>query len=1018
MAQNRQHSCLIHVYQGFGGSVKHIIVNASVLFFAFFSISAAAAKAPVECADLIKELSDHWNVTAKGLARIGKEFKESDSAIDAIATALVAHGFAYLDGSPGGGKSAVARRMLDAELSTINGDTGTQSVFAQQFHKLLTETVINGFPKINEFLKTGEYNFDTTDALAGDRFALFLIDEIHNALPSTSSSMLSLTAERKALLGRLTKDAAFRAGLFASNKTVPAFLESYGSDRPTAEAVLDRMHIKHTMQNKIVSDDEFLDLLKNARSKYQARLALTALKPLIDQVKVPKDLLPSISHVIFETDRANQLAISEAELEYKQMLRDEVGESPANRFTYRSDKQLVADTMRAAFLVSQIRDGVTPDKIRLTMEPRDIIHLAAGAIYGGPGKIRLQRFKGELEIDPPLPDAEKTANPDYKPRTISFEYEPGTSTVYLENPVLGSGHITRVHANHSKKMLEGEYGEDGFIEHLAFNDAQITRLFDHLTNLEQKHLNKGSTRETPQFEDDGFLAKYLALPHLSGEERAQMENIQNKRSQFVNLVNALMRDPQKPAPSKKPAARPVLDVQTRTAMEREVADPKTSPQRSLELRWNLTANAMAQLGNQLTNLDYAAAPVGSAFLGRQNFLLMGPPGGAKSLLATLMMNSEKAGANILERTDKERNFVYQFNRMSPAQKISGGEVTEKLLDGRRTVNPKGSMADPDNYFVLGDEVHNANPATFQAMLSLLNEFERDALHGSEQIPTNLRTIGLTSNKTPAEFLESFGSDRSSGVAGLDRVAHIVLVNNKPDSPEELSDYLSDVLDKKDAGKALPPSFLSTMTDEVLGRPEVRGEDGEILEKGTPGLIEMKTSLALIARSALRKYLAMRLPVSQKKRDMHAMDARQTRDLEHVPEGSTRLELMFYKAAKARMVMEQLMRGTQFSEMKRSFDIKDLLAAAAPWRMGVPGEKLEWTTEGNVPQIVVPKEEKQIGTHHDPRMQEVLKIAAEQQADFISAMNAAVREYVVAHRASIEQYPELFPELLLKSKKAK
>ncbi|MFM8268812.1 MAG: AAA family ATPase, partial [Pseudomonadota bacterium] len=364
-----------------------------------------------KCDQQLAALSEKWDRTAETIKRIKEKVKENDSTAHNIATALLAREFILLEGEPGGAKSLIARLFLESELSGISPEEF--KIFQLQFHQLIQEGKITGFPVVKDYLQ-GRFEVNTEDSLVGPKFALALFDEMEKALPSVTTKLLSVLAERKALHGNKVIDAVLRAGIATSNSTLAEFRESF-EDKSTADAILDRFGLKHSVGNKIVSDEAFLSVLEkrglvpedpfkpespNKGNPAEMTTHLTEFHDLISKVEIPDSLIDSIAKAHFDFD------VLETQANDAQVDHDYLDIPPvfsANQGTRRSLKKLVLKSLAARFLVDQLVNGVPFEKLRMTMEPKDLIHLQSGIILGGPGELKLSE-DGKSIIDDGLLD--------------------------------------------------------------------------------------------------------------------------------------------------------------------------------------------------------------------------------------------------------------------------------------------------------------------------------------------------------------------------------------------------------------------------------------------------------------------------------------------------------------------------------------------------------------------------------------------------------------------------------------
>ena len=363
-------------------------------FIVFFSLSprAFSDSGSFPCQEafnrLTKEelidLGPKWNESAKSLKQIREAIKENDSTISHVATALLKRGFILLNGEPGGAKTLVAKTMLYAELAGMDPKElkAGLKIFTLQMNQLIQEGKIVGVPKVMDYLN-GIFEVETKGSLVGPENVLFLIDELEKVSPAVSTKLLSVLAERKALHGNKVFDAFFRAGIATSNATLAEIRESFES-KATADAIFDRFGIKHTVGNKIVSDEVYLELSKKKPDLKNLSLYLTELNSLVERVEVPDEVVDKMANAIFQFDILEQRA-REGSMGNEERL----PHISAQQATRRSLKTLVRDTLRARFLLDQLEKDIPLDQVRFTLKDSDLIHLQTGLVQGGPGSLRL-----------------------------------------------------------------------------------------------------------------------------------------------------------------------------------------------------------------------------------------------------------------------------------------------------------------------------------------------------------------------------------------------------------------------------------------------------------------------------------------------------------------------------------------------------------------------------------------------------------------------------------------------------
>lgn len=124
-----------------------------------------------------------------------------------------------------------------------------------------------------------------------------------------------------------------------------------------------------------------------------------------------------------------------------------------------------------------------------------------------------------------------------------------------------------------------------------------------------------------------------------------------------------------------------------------------------------------------------------ATLSRENYLLVGPPGTAKTTLIYA-----------LSRLLNARWFYRQLTKFTDLEEILGPINIAKLLDGKVERMYTNSIVESE--FALLDEIFNASSAILNTLLSILNE--RVVYDGEKVVPVKTWTVFGASNRIPDE----------------------------------------------------------------------------------------------------------------------------------------------------------------------------------------------------------------------------------------------------------------------------
>ncbi len=149
-----------------------------------------------------------------------------------------------------------------------------------------------------------------------------------------------------------------------------------------------------------------------------------------------------------------------------------------------------------------------------------------------------------------------------------------------------------------------------------------------------------------------------------------------------------------------------------------------------------------ELSQQLFEREEVIRDMFLALITNENILLLGPPGTAKSMLATLFTKHIEE-ANI---------FSWLMNRTTDPADIAGPYSIKAMENDKFMRIPKGRA--PEAEIVFLDEIFKANEPALNFMLPMLNEkiFHNDG----KEVPVNLRLgIGASNEYPENENLEAF-----------------------------------------------------------------------------------------------------------------------------------------------------------------------------------------------------------------------------------------------------------------------
>lgn len=953
-----------------------------------------------------------WTQSQLGIESVRRQVFGMDNVVRSVLTAVVAKEFVWMNGDPGGAKTFISRMIFESVLRTVPDKE--KRIFVLQFHKLIAEGKITGFPKFNEIMRTGRYEVETSTSLVGDQFLFLIADEAEKANPATLNALLSVLNERKAFLGSRVVDAALSSGVFTSNKTTGEFIQGFGDDRPSGEAFLDRNPIKIHVTNQFASaaqSAEYLIRLRNSRRE-RVDLPLMELSTLAQKVQISDEMMTDIvqitrsfdSYVTSKADDSRKaVRFGEKTIEY----------FPANQFSNRSARRMV-QVFKSAFIIEQLWNGVPFDKIRTKIERKDLNLLVAGAAFGGPSRISHKSYA-----------LGKTENSQFKAHEIVAEDQYGGVVKLIANWNPWMRSLTLASAKDGRLLVEMVVTKDGEfivkqqIESLELDAAQKKQIVAWMTDAETTN---SVQFDKPQFEVDQSLADLLKRETLPARTREELESIKEDLEEFTQRLNQQVD---------RPAVKIAKGSGTRetgvTRSEvRNLRRGSVTPGR-LDLRtsYDTTRRGAVALTQRFPELSHSIEAHFTGLLAREHLFVFGPPGGAKTALAESIlgaelrtMNSQEANRfterviqSLGENTDgriflksiieemrykspqKYKRFMLQFHKLVPEGVLTGFVKVEQQLEaGREEREFADSMAGKDFIFSILDEVDKANPQTLTALLSLLNE--REVMAGNEVVKAALQTAIMTSNKMTSEILESFYEDRANAEALMDRALNKLFVANKFSTDEQLTQFLIDL----EAGRS--PEWRGVLALNDL-RPLVNQ-------------VKINDYVVHLLESIREKFMAQRLVESEKSRRANLEDPRAYPDY-YVPAAtmSNRTAGKLQEQLKSRLIVSQLMEGVPFEKLRFEVDIQDLhlffegMGYWAPQSLKSSYDAhgiIEFSVEQKIMQALSenPQVPSRVRYHVGKMMEE--------GTDMVEVLNSEVRKFVITYREVIAKYPNLFPSL--------
>lgn len=989
-----------------------------------------SAKQRVTIADLMRDPKDAWDLSGEAVKQLRARFENSEYVLHPLLTAIIAREFAWLNGDPGGAKTLISRSLFEAELRSLTNQQ--KKIFLLQFHKLLNEGVITGFPQLKKMLESGVYERNIDDSLISDKFIFLIADEVEKAHPALQTTLLSVLNERKAFLGAEVVDTLLTAGVFTSNKTIGELVRSSGDERAAIEALVDRMAIKVHVANQTVDAMSSLRMRRkiewSRNNPWNESSGAMHLAPLVKNVKIPAELLSEMVQIVRMMDSLYMNKMKESEM--SQHKAGAAAFFPPNQFSNRSIVKLVS-TWKAAFIARQLMEGKSYDQVRWQMEPADLRDLSIGALLGGPGAIRARTVKTTIEVmDPEL------GIPIHKSEDAAFEPATGRLTFRSED---GATHS--VTFDLAKKTIIAE-------DQVLTSSGQWQKASDYLKlDVVMKDLAalEAANKDLRGLEDDGVLGQYLGTKSLPGRTRAELEFIDESRKAFLNVVNASIEKlgakklDYNLKDDKSVMDRLKLEDYSRQLenVAREIRSGKRRMTQTEFAKFAIQSvqQSYRELVADYRELDHSVRAHMLSVLARSHVLAYGPPGGAKTslartvLLAALKSVNESALSREMdvfenkviakyrdvldgmkkrgEKYQEYELFFRQFHKMVPEGEITGFQKLNEQLDSGRIAYDRSQSLSHERFLLsILDEVEKGNPALLQTLLSVLNE--REVFAGHEVVKTTLSTAVLTSNKVPFEFLESFGDDKPAGLALMDRTLNKVFVPNKFAEDGVMVTMLKDI----EAGAFNPR----------LGAPLMLFELQPLVQR-----VKLPAHLEVFVLDVIKQWQAERLAREEQTYEAYTADPMDNPNY-YVPASkpSNRTEGALMEQFKAswilqatldgrlqKMIEQQEQQGLSINQMKFEMTFEDVSLIAQGLTLWGPYNFRMTRDKDGVVQFELQDARLQAliqsaGTSDRLRYQ--LQMIHEEASDFTKIVNRELHSTITKHIETIRQYPNLFPGL--------
>lgn len=961
-----------------------------------------------------------WTESVGALRQIDQAVYGRKQVIESLATAILAKEFVWINGEPGGAKTYLSRLIFQSVLNSI--PEKDKRIFVLQFHKLISEGKISGFQKFSSMMKDGKYEIETSTSLVGDKFLFLIADEAEKSNPAVLNALLSVLNERKAFLGSKVVEAALSSGVFTSNKTTGEFIQGFYSDRPSGEALLDRMAIKIHIPNQQLSAQEttaMYDLVKGGK-KLNINLPLRDIEPLLARVKISDEMMAEIvqiarafdRHVTTKNDKSReQVRYGESETEY----------FPANQFSNRSVRRLV-QVFKASLIAHQLMEGVPFENMRLIPEKKDLALLARSAMYVGPSQVRLKSYKvTDVKDRKILRNGVKIENDLGIEQSLQAEYSPYDGKLFLQD-LSGKTQII-LKLENGKWVTESKSSD---FQDYTVNEDSLNQLGDVLNKVIAD--NKVDLKKTQFDVDTTAIDALLAKGTVKDRTQEELKSIKADLIQFADTLNQQMERTNSVAAVKTPQKLlPPRTAKEIRAFQREV---RKLPQDEKTARYyDWMVYEVRALKQRFVELEHSIEAHLTGLLSENHLYVFGPPGGAKTALAEVILKSELKKLNkdevdkftekaiagllrhkknraqnqdflkaVLGRMRKEKpkvfdRFLLQFHKLLPEGVLVGFPKIEKQLnEGKEEIETSTSLASEKFIFAILDEVDKANPQTITALLSILNE--REVFSGNQVIKTALRTAVLTSNKMPSEFLDSYQEDRSTGEAVMDRAPNKVFVSNKISSEEALTQFLSNL------EKGISPNWKG-----LLGVSELKPLVDQV-QFENPAI---KEALAKIHE----EFLKLRIKKEEETRRANKMDPREFPDYYVSASGSAsdRTFIKLLDQFKARFIVHQLMQGVAYKDVSTTVTAKDIALFFEGLGYWAPQKVLATTNNEGKLEFVQDSStiDRLIASGViDQRVKYHLNEMKEEAKDFVQVANDVTQTFLSNYKAEIAKYPDLFP----------
>ncbi|MGE4231899.1 MAG: AAA family ATPase [Bacteriovoracia bacterium] len=851
-----------------------------------------------------------WELSAHEIPKFKNIIFNGDRRVHSTLLSLLSNTFGIFVGEPGAAKTYIINHIFKTELESFEDEE--IDAFVLQFHKMLSDKAITGFPKFNEMMR-GRFEIQTKGTLAARKYVYAIFDEMEKANPATLCALLSVLNEREVFHGRHVFELAVLAGMATSNNTLDEIMAAFDKDkeRPAAEALLDRLLqkivvINHQPGRNGSGTFEYLmfreKMKKDGGANAPRATGLHYLSELTDRVRVGWPTVVLMAKLMSELD--GQFTLKADETLEERLSNPQAKEYfPATQFSARTVEKLLLMT-KSAFILDQLLDGVAYDDIRFEMKPQDLVHLQHGAILGGPGMIRYKTINLNTTV-------KSSYGTEYENWPVSVELFTGRG--YFTDPARSDQVVSFTIDPKTFKMVKGG-------EHFPA-DSILAVVSKYKVEWNRPNHDGARQGSIPQFEDDGKIDEYLDIPleesKLTKSARRELEIAKEERNTLVAQLNALLENGVDGLnfPHGHSAVSTIQDIDGIRFRIRQLEKMTSrSDREEKELAWLQSQSFYDTAVSKFFEVDYAVQGIMAAILSQGNIFLYGPAGGAKTSLSRYILNAELRGLKHDRRDEQLSIFFQQFHKLLPEGVVTGfAKLEDQMQKGEMTYDEYSSMIHRDFVFAILDEIEKANTAVIGKLLSVLNE--KKAFRGGDVVSASLLVAVMTSNKTPAEFVQMFNGEYKTALAFLDRSISKIYVSNKFSSPEMLAEYL---WMKEEQSRIRSERQQNPQNEE---KPILRLEKvKEILDE-----VHFESNLVFqIAAEALDKFTAKRLRVAETTLEIHQeSEADQPYVYERATSESDRTAGAVIDNMKAWFIISQLVNGTSFDKIRLKMGIDDL-----------------------------------------------------------------------------------------------